>query len=109
MIPDSEDVPELFGPDGKVPRLWLDLVSRIGEVDVDSRAGVQLQAQLRVWTLFADLRTRQILHSQAMQEQKLQAASMHKQARALTVATWVLAFATVGLMVATVVLVAKQP
>lgn len=95
MANEPPEIPDLGGP---IPAVWNDLVTQIGGVDVDSRKRSELEARLQVWVLFTDLRARQV-----------EAAAAARQAKALNVATWVLAAATLGLFIATIALVMRTP
>lgn len=114
----GETPPEVTDVSGRIPEAWSNLVDEIGSVEPSSRRASELQARLQVWLLFAHLRSQQ-QESQAAERRANDAraqADAHaraaqrnadgakSQAKVLSLATWVLAAATLGLFVATVVL-----
>lgn len=95
MDDEPPDMPDLGKP---IPAAWNELIAHLGGVEVVSRKRSELEARLQVWLLFTDLRARQ-----------LEAAAVARQARAMSIATWVLAAATLGLFIATIALVIRTP
>ncbi|TFV69281.1 hypothetical protein E4P40_22410 [Blastococcus sp. CT_GayMR20] len=89
---DNSTVPELPDLGGTIPAPWRALVEELGQTNPGTPRHTELAAQLRVWLTFADLRARQLASKTAT-----------TQAKFLNRATWVLAFATIALIVATVV------
>jgi len=74
-----------------LPETWDGLIDDLGQVEPDSRRRQELEARLRVWCLFAELRANQV-----------EAEATLAQATALKKATWVLAIATFILVIATI-------
>lgn len=90
-VADSNQIPDLPDLGGPIPKPWGVLIDHLGEVEPGSSKRHELEARLQVWLLFSDMRARQL---------EVQAA--RQQAAALNRATWVLALATMALILATI-------
>jgi hypothetical protein len=89
---DNTAVLELRDLGGRIPAPWTALIEELRKTQPGTSRHNELEARLRVWLTFADLRARQLADKAAT----TQAASLNR-------ATWVLAFATIVLIVATLV------
>ncbi len=96
-----DDELDLTNLGGIMPAGWRGLLEKYGS----SGTPMVVRAEIDIFMLLADLRVRHRLAEQAEAEASARAETAKQQATALNRATWVLAGATIALVLATVVLI----